>query len=367
MTHDASRTVDRRQLADASSTLAGVDELLAGLCDGLAAEWGRRSPEPVDVLRADLPLMLRARLVPGAGKRLRPVMCHWGWVAASGAVDGRGHDALLRTGAALELLHLFALVHDDVVDRSDSRRGRPAAHVEAGAAHAAAGALGDPAVFGDGIAVLLGDLALSEASALIADTPPPVRQLWRAMLRELVHGQLLDLTAAAARRRDLDLARRIARLKSGAYSIQRPLLLGAALAAPDPAVTAALAGYGEHLGEAFALRDDLLGIWGDPAVTGKPVGDDLLSGKATVVLAAARRLLPPAQSERYLGSRAVITEADVPRLQRLLDGCGVRDDVERRITDEAASALGALDGVGLDPDGVAGLTRMVHVIAWRDA
>ena len=367
MTRDARRTAAPLQLGDVTATLQHVDELLGLLCDELELEWAARSPEPVDVLRADLPAMLRVRLIGGGGKRLRPVMCHWGWVTAHGAVDGQGHDVLLRTAAALELLHLFALVHDDVADRSDSRRGRQTAHVEAAAAHAAAGALGDPLGFGDGIAVLLGDLALSEASALVADTPGPVRALWRAMLRELVHGQLLDLTAAAARRRDLDLAHRVARLKSGAYTIQRPLLLGATAAGAGPGILTTLDRFGAQLGEAFALRDDVLGVWGDPGRTGKPVGDDLLSGKATVVLAAARRLLRGADGERYLGPHAVISPHEVPWVQQLLVECGARSDVEGRIVAAAAAALAALEGADLHPDGVAALTRLVDAVAWRDA
>lgn len=367
MTQDLTGTSARAVQEQAATTLAAIDRILDSVCTGLEREWDRRSPEPIDVLAADLPEMLRSRLLPAAGKRLRPVMAHWGWVSARGAAADRGHETLTRVAAALELLHLFALVHDDVMDRSDSRRGRPSAHVEARDAHAGAHGLGDPVVFGDGIAVLLGDLALSEASLLVADAPPPVRAQWRDMLRELVHGQVLDLTAAAARRRDLDLARRVARLKSGRYTIQRPLLLGALIAGATPGMTSALSDYGDHLGEAFALRDDLLGVWGDPRATGKPVGDDLISGKPTVVLAAARRLLPDAVSRRYLGPDAVVTEDDVPALLQLFVDWGVRDEVEERIEDEASAALDSLSGADLDPVGVAGLTEMVKATAWRES
>lgn len=346
--------------------LAEADAVLAAICDDLAAEWQTRSPEPVDILPEDFPRMLQGRLT-GSGKRLRPVMCHWGWVSTGGADTGSGQDDLVRTAAALELLHLFALVHDDVMDRSDSRRGQPTAHVEAGTAHAAAEALGDPSVFGDGVAILLGDLALSEAAVLIADTPAAVRTLWREMLRELVHGQLLDLTAAAARRRDLTMARRVARLKSGAYTIQRPLQLGALIAGADPVMSEALTHFGGHLGEAFALRDDVLGVWGDPVATGKPVGDDLVSGKPTVVLAAARRRLPPDEFARYLGPGASLDETQVPALQRLLVDHGVLHDVEQRISTSVDAALACLEGAGLRRDGVEGLTAMADLIAWRQS
>ncbi len=367
MTQDLAGSAAQTVQQQAATTLAALDRILDSVCTDLEREWGARSPETIDVLDADLPEMLRTRLLPAAGKRLRPIMAHWGWVSAHGASLGRGYATLARVGAALELLHLFALVHDDVMDRSDSRRGRPTAHVEASAAHERTESLGDPSVFGDGIAILLGDLALSEAAHLVADAPPDVRTQWREMLRELVHGQSLDLTAAAARRRDLPLARRVARLKSGGYTVQRPLLLGAAIAGATPSVRGALSSYGEHLGEAFALRDDLLGVWGDPRTTGKPVGDDLVSGKPTVVLAAARRLLPEALSARYLGPGAVVTADDVPALQQLFIDWGVRDEVEERIEDEASQALDSLAEAGLDPVGVAGLTEMVKATAWRES
>lgn len=367
MTQDMADTAARTLDTGVTATLSRMDAILAAVCTDLGDEWRARSPERVDVLVSDLPEMLRSRLLDGSGKRLRPLMCHWGWVSAHGAVDGRGREALVRTAAALELLHLFALVHDDVMDRSDSRRGRPTAHIEARVAHESAGGLGDATVFGDSIAVLLGDLALSEASLLVAEAPSQVRMLWREMLRELVHGQMLDLTAAAARRRDLTMARRVARLKSGGYTVQRPLLIGASIAGASQAMTRALSAFGEHLGEAFALRDDLLGVWADPHKTGKPVGDDLLSGKPTVVLAAARRLLPESTARRYLGPESVVAPDDVPVLQQLFMDWGVFDEVEERIADEATAALESLEGAGLHPDGVAGLEQMVRVTAWRDA
>lgn len=351
--------------SEPDETMAEIDAILTAVCDDIALGWRGRSPEPADVLADDLPDTLLSWLLPAGGKRLRPLMCHWGWVAAHGDVDGPGRAEMVQAGAALELLHFFALVHDDVMDRGESRRGRPTAHVEAARSHAEADALGDPVLFGDSVAILLGDLALSEASVLMAGAPAPMQHLWREMLRELVHGQLLDVTAAAARRRDLDHARRVARLKSGAYTIQRPLQLGALAAGADEPVLAALTAYGEHLGEAFAMRDDMLGVWGDPAATGKPVGDDLLASKATVLLAEARRLLPPDASERYLGAHAQITPDDVPVLQALMVEAGVREEVERRIDRDLSRALEQLDDAGLHATGVANLTALAHAVAWR--
>jgi geranylgeranyl diphosphate synthase type I len=349
-----------------ADSLAATDRVLDEVCDRLTEQWSTRSAEPVDVLPQDLPDRLRAWLLPATGKRLRPVMCHWGWSAAQGATRG-GHADVVAVCAALELVHLFALVHDDVMDRSDSRRGRVTTHVEAARAHADAGALGDPVLFGDSIAILFGDLALTEAWDLAASLRPDLRRAWSDMLRELVQGQLLDVTGAAARRRDLDRARLVARLKSGAYTVQRPLRLGALVAGAGASTLRALDAYGGHLGEAFALRDDVLGVWGDPSRTGKPVGDDLLSGKPTVLLAEARRLLPEEVAARHLGPDAVITPDDVPVLQQLMLEAGVLDRTEQRITREVELACEALDGADLDADGAAGLRAIADAIAWRDA
>ncbi|HYN28738.1 MAG TPA: polyprenyl synthetase family protein [Dermatophilaceae bacterium] len=355
------------RVVGSAETLAAVDARLAEVCDDIAAGWAARHDEPVDVLREDLPAQLRTRLLGAAGKRLRPVMCHWGWVAAGGAAGRHGWEDMVAAASALDLLHLFALVHDDIMDRSATRRGLPTVHVLGREDHEAAEGYGEAELFGDSVALLLGDLALSEAGHLVGDTPLPVRVVWREMLRELVHGQLLDLAGTAARRRDIGLARRVARLKSGAYTISRPLILGAVAAGAGPAALTALTSYGDHLGEAFALRDDLLGIWGDAAATGKPVGDDLLAGKATVVLALARQLLPPEENERFLGAGRTLTAADVGRLQALLVECGVRSEVEARIGAEADAAATALSGAGLDPDGVVGLRTMIAAVAWREA
>ncbi len=349
-----------------AESLARADELLEQVCERLADQWRARSPEAADLLPADFPQLLHGWLLPATGKRLRPVMCHWGWAAARGAAR-RQHDDVIAMCAALELVHLFALVHDDVMDRSDSRRGRATTHVEAARAHVEAGGLGDPTLFGDSIAILYGDLALNEAWDLAAGCAPSLRRAWSDMLRELVQGQLLDITGAAARRRDLERARRVARLKSGAYTVQRPLHIGALAAGAEPDVLEALDVFGRHLGEAFALRDDVLGVWGDPDRTGKPVGDDLLSGKPTVLLAEAREVLPRDVAERHLGEHGVVTAETVPLLQRLMLEAGVLDRTERRIAHEVELASEALDGANLDPGAVAELRRLAHTIAWRDS
>ena len=375
------RTV--RALPPASTTaltqdyLAAVDDALRTAIASLVHTWhvelasplgpGNPPAGPADILLDhDLPEMVQALNGTG-GKRIRPSMAYWGWVAAGGRGDDESEAAVVRAGAALELLHIFALIHDDVMDESDSRRGQPSVHTLAAQLHLHAGARGDARHFGESIAVLVGDLAHAEADHLVTELPRPMRQIWRLLVVELVHGQSRDLTGSACGRRDLDHARRVARMKSGRYTVQRPLELGAAAAGAPDAVRTALLEYGEEVGEAFALRDDLLGVWGDPRSTGKPAGDDLISGKPTVILAladerlqgSARRLL------RRVGTPE-LSPADVTLLQTALAEQGVVEAVEARISEHVRAAGAALAGVELDPAGVAGLTGMAHLIAWRD-
>ncbi len=355
---------------DVTDHLGLVDGLLSEVMADLGHLWATKldGGASADVLGSDDLPQLLDRLVSSGGKRIRPVMAYLGWLSASGRARGLGHVEVVRVSAALELLHLFALVHDDVMDESASRRGQPTVHTLAAQHHLTAAGRGSPARFGDSIAILLGDLAHAEADHLAADLPQPMRQIWRLLVVELVYGQRRDLTGSAAGRRDLDNARAIARLKSGGYTVERPLELGAAAAGAPEVVTASLAVYGREVGAAFALRDDLLGIWGDPARTGKPAGDDLVSGKPTVIVSLAQQRLAP--SDRTLlasAGTAGLRPEDVTRLQQLMIEVGVVHEVEAMISSHVRAALDALDDRALDPEGVRELTQMAHQIAWRDA
>ncbi|MGI3782160.1 MAG: polyprenyl synthetase family protein [Janthinobacterium lividum] len=357
--------------------LVAVDDALRAAIGSLVHTWrvelaaplGPGSPPapPADILLDhDLPEMLQALNSTG-GKRIRPSMTYWGWVAAGGQRDDEGEADVVRAGAALELLHIFALIHDDVMDESDSRRGQPSVHTLAAQLHLHAGARGDARHFGESIAVLVGDLAHAEADHLVTELPRAMRQIWRLLVVELVHGQSRDLTGSASGRRDLDHARRVARMKSGRYTVQRPLELGAAAAGAPDEVRTALMDYGEEVGEAFALRDDLLGVWGDPRSTGKPAGDDLLSGKPTVILALANERLQGGARRvlRRVGTPE-LSPADVTLLQTALAEQGVVEAVEARISEHVRAAGAALTRTELDPAGVYGLTGMAHLVAWRD-
>lgn len=360
----------------AAEALAAVEELLRMRLERLAGEWRRGpGPEPlVDGAGVDpvlgeqgLPGVL-AELVLGAGKRFRPLMCHWGWLAAGGAESGADPTVPVRIGAALELLHAFGLAQDDVMDGSVTRRGRPATHVAASECHRAAGGRDDALRYGESVAVLVGDLAHMEADALVAELPPPVRHLWWRTSVELVRGQVLDLSEAAAGggASAEDRAWAVARAKSGGYTIQRPLELGAVAAGAAAEVLHALGEYGAHLGEAFALRDDLLGVWGDPELTGKPAHDDLRAGKATVLLAWAEQEATGRAADVVARIRNQQHEdGDVEEAAQIMESTGVRQRAEEHVRRSHASALAALEEPALHPAGVAGLRRVADDVCWR--
>jgi geranylgeranyl diphosphate synthase type I len=292
------------------------------------------------------------------GKALRPRFCYWGHV-----LGGKRPGSLLVRGcAALELLHAFALIHDDLMDRSGTRRGAPALHRQFASQHGRHGWAGDSGAYGDAVAILTGDLAFALASRLIGTLPGRARTVWAAMVQELTIGQFLDLAGAARQDRSAEVARTIAVLKSGRYTVTGPLRFGVALAGrtelPD-----GLGRYGDLVGEAFQLRDDLLGVFGDPRRTGKPVGEDLRSGKATQLMAYAAAMLPAVQ--RPLLARAgsvTLTDSDVAELTGALAACGARDRVEQRIAWNVSAAC-ALVRRAAPPAPVAEALRQMAIAA----
>ncbi len=354
-----------------AATVAAVLDLLQHTLADLAAQWevlaSGIQPRP-GVLHTDSILALLADITGNAGKLLRPRMAHWGWVAAGGLDHGRGAQDVVTVGAALELLHCFALVHDDVMDGSESRRGRPSVHAVARADHLSHGGAGDPQRYAENIAILVGDLLHSESSMLAAELPRPLREAWRTMAIELMMGQGRDLVGAANGRRDLAHAQEVARAKSGAYTVWRPLQLGALAGGGDDELLAALHQYGHHAGQAFALRDDLLGVLGDPARTGKPVGDDLVAGKPTVLLALAEQRFSPAWrlALRRVGTQRVTAE-DVAGLCAELVNSGVVAEVENLIAGSVAAAEAALARPVVDGRAAEGLRQLVHQMAWRES
>jgi geranylgeranyl diphosphate synthase type I len=282
------------------------------------------------------------------GKRLRPAFCYWGWRAGGGKDCPEIHAA----AAAIELLHASALVHDDVMDASDTRRGHLSVHRRFAGLHTASGWRGGAESFGTGAAILIGDLLLAwtdqlyQASGLPPDALRRGQPVLDAMRAEVICGQYLDLLGQSAQDGTVDSALRVVRYKSAKYTVERPLQLGAAMAGPaDPApVLAACTSYGIPLGVAFQLRDDLLGVFGDPAQTGKPAGDDLRDGKRTVLVAIARQRSSAAQRElldRRLGDRLLNADG-VTQIREVLVQTGAVAECERMIDSSATSALSGL-------------------------
>ena len=319
--------------------------------DGFLDEQAERlAPLGADAAR----LLAEARTSVAGGKMFRASFCWWGHRAVAPPVD---EAAVVRACASLELLHASALVHDDYMDASDSRRGRPATHRTFEREHGAAGWRGDPQQYGAAGAILLGDLLLAWSDELLrrCGLPLPVvapaLEVFDLCRTEVIAGQFLDVSAQARGHADVDTAMTVLRYKSAKYSIERPLHLGAALAGASAATLAELTSFGLPLGEAFQLRDDLLGVFGDPDVTGKPAGDDLVEGKRTVLVALALDAAPPADAgelDAALGTR--LTPADVERLRGIIDDSGARAQVEAVIEQLGDHALAALDRAGIDDD-----------------
>ncbi|MFC6020454.1 polyprenyl synthetase family protein [Plantactinospora solaniradicis] len=292
--------------------------------------------------------------VLGGGKRLRPAFGYWGYRGAGGADS----DEIVSGLAALEFVQASALIHDDLMDRSDTRRGEPSIHRRFAARHRAAGWAGEPDGFGESSAILLGDLCLVWSDELLhgSGIDPVVvsraRPVFDEMRAEVTIGQYLDVLTQATRDTSVERASKVARYKSAKYTVERPLLFGAALADASAEVRAAFSGYGLPLGEAFQLRDDVLGVFGDPDQTGKPAGDDLREGKRTYLVAAAVEATDPAGRElltQRLGDPG-LDPAGVDDLREIITSSGALDRTERRIATLTDTALAALDGVELEAE-----------------
>ncbi|MBM2616703.1 polyprenyl synthetase family protein [Actinoplanes sp. LDG1-06] len=318
-------------------------------------------------------------LVLAGGKRLRPVFAYWGWRGAVGSDEPV--EPALPAFAALELMHTFALVHDDVMDESDTRRGRPTAHRIFAGHHRQDGSIGDPEKFGTSSAILIGDLCLVWADQLLARTPgsPAVRAYYDRMRVEAIAGQYLDVLGENQPGAwSVERALLVARHKTASYTVQRPLQFGCAVAdASDERIDEAYGKYGLAIGEAFQLRDDLLGVYGDPAVTGKPAGDDLRTGKPTALLMLARKLATPAQrAELTLDPAGAVNPADgsggltpaqVERRARVITETGAPARLEAMIQERVADGIAALAGAPIHEDARAALIELAVRVAHRPA
>ena len=284
------------------------------------------------------------------GKRLRPLFAYAGYLGAGGQNDGAQLRNMLKAATSLELLQACALIHDDLMDGSDMRRGAPAVHRYFENYHFENSMRGDKAQFGLSAAILLGDFALIWADQLINESGLSDEQLRRLlplndlMRIELIAGQYLDVRESAANTASVERALKVARYKSGKYTVERPLHFGALIAGASPETISALTEFGIPLGEAFQLRDDLLGVFGDPETTGKPAGDDLREGKRTVLTAIAIENFSPSQLHAFNAhfGDLNISADHIAQLRNLITEVGAPEKVETLIDEFTSNALLAL-------------------------
>jgi geranylgeranyl diphosphate synthase, type I len=354
---------------------AGLDRLrdavraaLSGFLDRQRATLAAMDPSLV-------PVVDEVCALAEGGKRLRPAFAYWGWRGARDPGDTEDEAAVLTAVSALEFVHASALVHDDVMDGAHTRRGRPATHIGFASRHTVEDLSGDRELFGTGAAILIGDLALVWSDELLrcSGLSPAAlgraRAVWDTMRTEVTAGQYLDLLRAAGGLPGPDGALTVARYKSAGYTVQRPLQLGAAIAGAGPEVVEACSAIGLPLGEAFQLRDDVLGVFGDPAVTGKSADDDLREGKQTLLIALA-------QEEADEAGRRLLTELlgnadagpdDFDALRGLLESTGARARVERRIAEQTTLARSAIAAAPLADDARAALDALAVAATSRTA
>ena len=308
-----------------------------------------------------------------SGKRLRPIFSYVGYLG-TGAVP---NQSIIDASASLELVHVCALMHDDVMDGSDTRRGAPSIHRAFEALHKSEQLQGSAEQYGISAAILLGDLALIWSakalhnSGISAETLIRAQAMYDEMRIELMAGQYLDIHEGALATQSVERSLKVARYKSGKYTIERPLHFGAALGSATPVELQSIySAYGLPLGEAFQLRDDVMGVFGDPQETGKPAGDDIREGKRTVLMAKAFQKLEHGDTAgaktlaSALGNPSLSSE-DVERVRSIITDSGALAELERLITDLTDQAVAALDSPVLHSGAREILTELATVVTRR--
>ncbi|MBU3706391.1 MAG: polyprenyl synthetase family protein [Mycobacterium sp.] len=362
----------------ADTTAPSAAQLAAAVTEQLRGYLARRRADaayigaPYDELIAVL-----EDFVLRGGKRMRPAFAYWGYRAVTPDAADPVDDGILQLFGALELLHACALVHDDVIDESATRRGMPTAHVHFTGIHRDNGWRGSAEQFGRSAAILLGDLSLVWADDIVAAVDLPaegrhrVQRVWSDIRTEVLGGQYLDIVAESSGAHSIDSAMNVNTYKTASYTVSRPLQLGAAAAADRPEIQTAFHDLGTDLGVAFQLRDDVLGVFGDPAVTGKPSGDDLRSGKRTVLLAEAveraDRTDPAVAALLRSSVGTDLTDAQVRELCSAIESVGALAAVEERIDMLTRRALTVLDGAVINAPARTGLIELAGLAANRSA
>ncbi len=353
-------TVDVRPV-DAAELRARFDAELAAFLERQDPDWPDGAPRGV--------FTTLHRFVLAGGKRLRPLFCYWGWRSAGGA-DG---VPIIAAAAALELFHAFALIHDDIMDGSDRRRGEPSVHRLFADLHTRSSWRGDPASYGRNTALLCGDLCAAWADQMFHECGLSAEQVHQGygvfaiMRTEVIAGQYLDLVSGVGDG-SVASALTVIRMKAARYTVTRPLQIGAALAGAGDESLAALAAFGDPLGDAFQLRDDVLGVFGDPAVTGKSILDDLREGKPTVMMALARGSANRDQQRRLkeLFGNPDLDADGAAELRQVIIDTGALDRIEQMIKVRTDAALSALADAPISRDADAVLAALAAEVVDRE-
>lgn len=350
-------------MPEAPASLGEIAKRVDARIDELLTAETQRWSDVDDAMTA--PLTVLREFVLAGGKRLRPAFCFWAFVGAGGDTEDL---QVIDAGAALELLHTFAIVHDDIMDNSHRRRGLPTVHRHFEDVHAESGWRGETRRFGEGAAILIGDLAFVYADQLLRGAPQDALDVFTELRLEVNVGQFLDLVGTVRGDASYDLARKICAYKSGKYTVERPLHFGAALAGRLDELQGPLSAYGDPLGEAFQLRDDLLGTFGDAEVTGKPVGEDLREGKPTMLFARARDAATGADAEllRDRFGTPDLSADEVVAMQGVFERTGARAATEAMVDSLVDQALTALAQTPISPAARDELDALARFVAERD-
>lgn len=346
-------------MSDSTALVAHVDALLTKTVREAHDRWEKVDPS-LHTVFSEIEL-----LVLGGGKRLRPQFCHWGWVAAGGDAEG---NVQVRIGAAIELLHVFALFHDDVIDDAATRRGQTTTHRRLSEQHAVDKMAGEARRFGEGAAILIGDITYVMSDQLMDGISSEARQIWHELRMEMNVGQYLDTLGSANRERRIEVAERICRFKSAKYTIERPLHLGAIAADVQhgTAIAPMLSAYGLPLGDAFQMRDDILGAFGDPILTGKPVGGDFIEGKPTPMLARAYAAASASQLQILdLVGTPELSESEVVKIQEVVVATGAVTEMESLINTLRDEAIQSLEESAMKGDSYNALVELADTVTRR--